>query len=141
MRKIALILAATAVLLLVVAWISLLMDSFVVPLMYRYDEGARAAWARFWPLPSGQLGSFLAYTVFFIVLAIATGIGLGIAAIGTCCIGLVLMIIPYVGSVVLLPVTITARALGPEFLAQFGPEWAAFPAEPADEEPEAPPIV
>jgi hypothetical protein len=127
-------------LLLVIGWFSMLMDAFVVPLMYRYEEGSRAAWRRFWPLLSRQGGHFLAYGVFYVVLLIVTSIGLVIAGLGTCCIGLVLMIIPYVGSVVLLPVHVTARGLGPEFLAQFGEEWTAFPpVEPEDEPMIAPP--
>jgi hypothetical protein len=127
--------AVAAMMLVVIAWFSLLMDSFVVPLMYRYDESSRAAWRRFWPLLSGQLGHFLAYGAFYVVLSVATAIGLVIAGFGTCCIGLVLMIIPYVGTVVLLPVIVTARSLGPEYLAQFGPEWATFPPSDPEEEP------
>jgi hypothetical protein len=131
--------AGGVVLLLVVGWFSMLMDGFVVPLMYRYNEGSRAAWARFWPLLTSQLGHFLAYTVFLVVLSIATGIAITIVAFGTCCVGLVLLIIPYVGTVALLPVLVTGRALPVEFMAQFGPEWATFPAEEPDDEPDAVP--
>jgi hypothetical protein len=130
-------------LLFVLCWISMLMDNFVVPLMYRHHENATQAWARFWPLLTGHLGAFIAWTVFLVVLTIVVGIGLAIVGFGTCCIGIVLMALPYIGSVVLLPVHITGRALGPEFLAQFGPEWNAFPAAPeAEESAEAPrPVV
>jgi hypothetical protein len=128
--------ASIALLLLVIiGWFSMLMNGFVVPLMYRYDEGSRAAWQRFWPLLTRHAGHFLAYGVFYIVLWIVTGIALVIAGVGTCCIGLVLMVIPYIGSVVLLPVHITARGLGPEFLAQFGEEWTVFPPLEPEEEP------
>ena len=119
---------------LAIGWVNLLMDSFVVPLMYRHDEHASQAWMRFLPLLGAHAGEFVAFTVFTVVLAIGVGVALTIAGVGTCCVGLVLMIIPYVGSVVLLPVTVTARALGPLFLAQFGPEWAVFPPEPVDDE-------
>ncbi len=131
--------STAALMLVVIAWISLLMDAFVVPLMYRYGEGSRAAWARFWPLLRDHFGTFLAYGIYILMLTIAVGIGLGIAGVGTCCIGLVLMLIPYIGSVLLLPVLVTARALGPEFMAQFGPEWQTFPPEEAEEEPEPAP--
>jgi hypothetical protein len=48
-----------------------------------------------------------------------------VVAVGfaTCCIGFLLMVTPYVGQVVLLPLHVAYRALGPEFLAQFGPEF------------------
>lgn len=123
----------------VLAWWAWTMDTFVVPLMYRYDENATQAWARFWPLLRGRPGSFFAFTVFYVVVAIAAGIAAAIVGFGTCCIGLVLMIIPYIGNVVLLPLTLTSRALGPEFLAQFGPEWVVFPPAIDDDEPVAPP--
>ena len=68
------------------------------------------------------------------MVGFAAFIGLAIIGFGTCCIGVVLMIIPYIGNVVLLPVTVTSRGLGPEFLAQFGPEWETFPAQADDED-------
>jgi hypothetical protein len=55
-----------------------------------------------------------------------------VAGFSTCCIGFLLMAIPYVSSVVLLPVDVLFRGLGPDFLAQFGPQWAitGAPATP-----------
>jgi hypothetical protein len=41
----------------------------------------------------------------------------------TCCIAGCLMAIPYVGAVVVLPVTVFFRAYSLEYLAQFGPEY------------------
>ncbi|HTR96738.1 MAG TPA: hypothetical protein VMH61_02455 [Candidatus Acidoferrales bacterium] len=113
---------------IVIAFIGFLLHEFIVPLMWRYDETATQAWARFWPLLGSQFGRFFAYAVFYLVLAIASGIAVLVAAVGTCCIGLVLIAIPYIGSCALLPVTVTGRGLGPEFLAQFGPEWNVLPA-------------
>ena len=130
-----------ALLLLAIGWISMLTDNFVVPLMYRHDEHATQAWGRFWPLLTGRPGSFIAFTVFLVVIWIVAAIGLLIAGVGTCCIGIVLMVIPYIGSVVLLPVSVTGRALGPEFLAQFGPEWTTFPAAPAEDDEAPLPVV
>jgi hypothetical protein len=45
----------------------------------------------------------------------------------TCCIGFLLLIIPYIGSVVLLPVFYTFRAFSIEFLEQYGEEFVLFP--------------
>jgi hypothetical protein len=51
----------------------------------------------------------------------------------TCCIGFLLLIIPYIGSVVLLPVSYTLRAFSLEYFAQFGDEYQLFPEETPDE--------
>jgi len=118
---------------LVIGFVQVLLREFVVPLMWRYDETTTQAWARFWPHLTAHFADFIAYAVFVLVLWIGVGIAVVAAGIATCCIGLVLIAIPYVGSVVLLPVHVTGRALGPEFLAQYGPEWNVVPPLPAEE--------
>lgn len=57
----------------------------------------------------------------------------------TCCVAGCLMAIPYLGTVLLLPVTVFFRGVGPEFLRQFGGEFDLregsedpFGFEPAD---------
>jgi hypothetical protein len=72
---------------------------------------------------------FLGYAIWRLILAIGIGIALLIFGLGTCCIGLVLMAIPYIGAVLLLPVTVFVRSLGPEYLAQFGEEYNLFDLE------------
>ena len=55
----------------------------------------------------------------------------------TCCIGFLILIIPYLGSVILLPVSYTFRGLSVDFLEQFGEKYRIFPQEPtADNPPE-----
>ncbi|MBK7366786.1 MAG: hypothetical protein IPJ04_02475 [Candidatus Eisenbacteria bacterium] len=109
-----------AVLILIVLALN---EDFVIPLMWRYDESATAAWARFRPLLFSRMGDFVAYLLFMILIAILAGIGVLLAGLLTCCIGLVLMVIPYLGTVTLLPVSFVFRANGPMFLRQYGPEW------------------
>jgi hypothetical protein len=53
-------------------------------------------------------------------LTIAVVIIVLIAALATCCIGLILLMIPFINAVVLLPISYTYRAFSIEFLAQFG---------------------
>src|SRR5262249_18422489 len=110
-----------------------LTSSFVVPIMYRHDLSATAAWSRLLGLMGENVPSFGLFLLF--VFGLLVLVGLGIVAVGllTCCVGFLLLILPYVGSVLLLPVTLTLRALSLEFLAQFGPEWSVFP--------QAPPVV
>ncbi len=108
---------------LVIFVVCALTEDFVVPLMWRYDESAWAAWARFRPLLLSRFGDFVAYLLFSVLIAILAGIGLLLAGLLTCCVGIVLMVIPYVGTVVTLPVHFVFRAWGPMFLRQYGPEW------------------
>jgi hypothetical protein len=124
---------------LAIMYVQLLLTSFVVPIMYRHDLSVTAAWSRFLQLFSQHLMSFILYGLFVLVLGMFVGaavVGFGFA---TCCIGFLLLSLPYIGSVVLLPIEVTARAFGPEFLAQFGPEYAALaPAATAGAPPAAP---
>ncbi len=112
---------------LVIAYISTFLNNFVIPLMYKNHISANQAWRRFLPLFSKHWGYFILFGLFLLVLYIVTVIIVITAGLLTCCIGFLLMIIPYIGSVVLLPISYTFMALGPEFLAQFGPEYDIFP--------------
>jgi hypothetical protein len=128
---------------LIAAYISLFLDSFIVPIMYRYELPATQAWERFLPLLKQYPGNFLLYGLFVAALFFVAATGLVLAGCFTCCIGFILLIIPYIGSVVLLPLTYTYRCLSLEFLGQFGPEcgmqWGSdrpapppLPASPPD---------
>jgi uncharacterized RDD family membrane protein YckC len=87
------------------------------------------AWSVFLKLFSRRAGHFLLYGIFIFVLIIMVVIAVIIFGFVTCCIGFLLLIIPYVGSVVLLPVSYTFRAFSVEFLEQFGEEFTIFPEE------------
>jgi len=108
-------------------YVNLLLVDFVVPLMYRSRIKVLAGWGAFLPLFGKHLLSFIGYGLFILVLKIAVGIGIVVVGLFTCCIGFILMVIPYIGSVVLLPVSYTFRALSVEFLEQYGPECQFFP--------------
>ena len=132
----------TAVLLaLVLSFVAFLTHEFVVPLMMMHDEGATRAWGRFWPLLTSHPGEFIAYTLFVAVVWTGVCVALLVAGVATCCIGLGLMVIPYIGTVLTLPLEVTARAYGPWFLAQFGPEWDLFASRAASPEEPARPLL
>jgi hypothetical protein len=101
-------------------YISLFLNDFVVPIMYKHKLSATQAWSKFLTLTLRYPGSFIVYGLFVFVLGIAVAIMIVFAAIFTCCIGLLLIMIPFVGSVILLPVSYTFRAFSIGFLAQFG---------------------
>lgn len=113
---------------LAVAYTVLFLNHFVVPIMYQHGLSATAAWGRFLALLRARPLSFIAYGLLMIVLWFLIGISVMVVGFSTCCIGFLLLGTPYVGQVILLPVLATIRALGPEFLAQFGPEFDVFAA-------------
>jgi hypothetical protein len=65
----------------------------------------------------------------FLVLLLVIFVFIGVLLLGfmTCCIGFLVLAIPYINSVILLPVLYTFRAYSVEFLGQFGTEFRLFP--------------
>jgi len=114
---------AFVMILFLVAWSVL--ASFMVPIMYvrrcRAFEAFRTA-AR---LISEHPGEILLYWLFLIVLAVASAIAAFVVTCATCCI----TAIPYVGTVILLPVFVLLRSFSLLFIRQFGADydvWARF---------------
>lgn len=108
------------------------LDAFVVPLMHRYNLGVLAAWRRFGTLFGAHKGWFLLSGIFVFVLFLLVGAAITVTGFMTCCLGFLLFAMPYIGTVVLLPVIVTYRAFTVAFLAQFDPELALeAPAESA----------
>lgn len=112
---------------LLVSIISLFLNDFVVPLMYKNRISASQAWIKFLQVLSRNIGHFIVYVLFIFVLTIAVVIGVIIFGFVTLCIGFILLILPYIGSVLLLPVSYTYRAFSIEFLEQFGEDYRIFP--------------
>jgi len=109
------------------AYISLFLTDFVVPIMYKNNMTIIPAWGRFLSLFTRHSPCFLLYGVLVLALYIVVFLCILVAGLLTCCIGFLVLIIPYIGSVILLPVSYTFRAFSLEFLAQFGPELTLFP--------------
>jgi hypothetical protein len=105
---------------------------FVVPILFLRGGKCLAAWREFWSLLADNPGMFALYILFQIVLGMAIGIIVLGAVLITCCIAGCLMIIPYIGTVLLLPVLVFKRSYPLYFLRQFGPGYDVFPpASPA----------
>jgi len=112
--------------LIIFGYISMFLDHFVVPIMYKKNVRVLSAWSNFIPLFTKHFLYFLLYGLMIFVLTIAVIILVIFFGLFTCCLGFLLLIIPYIGSVVTLPIVYTFRALGLEFLAQFGDEYVIF---------------
>lgn len=115
------------VILLVCSYISLFLKDFVTPLMYKNRISAAQAWTLFLRLLGKYPFHFLGYGILVFLLMLVFIFVVIVAGLVTCCIGWLLLVIPYIGTVVTLPVWYTFRAFSLEFLAQFGPEYNVFP--------------
>ena len=102
-----------------------LTEDFVVPIQYLRRCGCRTAWGVLLGHMSRFPTAFLLYLLIQIPLSIATGLAVFAFAVITCC-GCCLLFVPYLSTVILLPVFVLHRAYPLHFLAQLGPEWNAF---------------
>jgi len=99
---------------------------FVVPIMFLQTISCTAAWRKFWALLSANKGRFALYILFQIVIAIAICAILMTAACITCCCAACILAIPYIGTVVMLPLLVFKRAYSLLYLGQFGPSFDCF---------------
>jgi hypothetical protein len=116
---------------IVIGYISLFLDSFVIPIMHKNNIKTTQAWSRFLSILGQYPFHFIFYGLLMFGLMILFVISVIIAGLLTCLIGFLFLIIPYIGTVVTLPVWYTFRAFSLEFLAQFGPEYELFPSPEA----------
>ena len=112
-----LILAVALLVLIGIAWAVLVW--FMVPVMYRQRCGALEALRIVARLIGNHPVPFILYVLFVLVLMMAGAIVSCLLTCATCCIAA----IPYVGSVILLPLYMFYYAYTLLFLRQFGPEY------------------
>jgi hypothetical protein len=137
-----------AILVVIIAWA--LIASFMVPVMYRRRCRPYEAFRAAVSLIATHPGEIVLYCLFLVVLVIATGLISCLAICATCCIAA----IPYIGTVILLPVFVSLQAFSLSFLRQFGPDYdvwtSSMPlqslpipsgAPPIPPEPPLPPAV
>lgn len=101
---------------------------FVVPVMFLRTASCVDGWREFLTILSANKLRFALYLLFQIVIAIVIGaiIGFGFC-IGCClCCASCLLLIPYIGTVILLPLLVFKRAYSLYYLQQFGPQFDVF---------------
>jgi len=101
---------------------------FVVPIMFLRTKSCTAAWREFLGLLSANKARFVLYALFRIVIGIAIGfiIFLGFC-IGCClCCISVLLLIPYIGTVILLPIYVFERSYSLYYIRQYGSQFDVF---------------
>lgn len=105
---------------------------FAVQIMYRRGTSARESLGILWrQILRPNVWSFVLFYLMKMVLGIAAAAIAFVAICATCCIAA----LPYVNSVVLLPIAVFFRAYSIFFLAQCGDEWNIMPAEPEQSPP------
>ncbi len=101
---------------------------FVAPIMFLQTASCVAGWREFLTILSVNKARLALYILFQIVIAIAIGTIIFIGfCIGCClCCASLLLFIPYIGTVILLPLLIFKRAYSLYYLRQFGPRFDVF---------------
>ena len=95
-------------------------EDFLIPLMYLRGHGIGAAWGEFRrAILPGNLGP----VALFYLMQIVLGIAMASAAVALTCLTCFLTALPYIGTVLLLPLFVFHRCYSLYFLAQFGNEY------------------
>ncbi|MFC1793373.1 hypothetical protein ACFL3Q_07280 [Planctomycetota bacterium] len=104
---------------------------FVVPIMFLRRASCTAGWREFMAVLSANKLRFTLYLLFQIVIKIVIGVMVTIGFCIGCCLCFIscLLLIPYIGTVILLPVSVFTRAYSLYYLQQYGPQFDVFQTE------------
>jgi hypothetical protein len=106
--------------------IDFFLQEFVLVIMYKKGTKVLDAYKDFLEMLKKDTFLFVKYIFLKIGLSILVAAAAATLGILTCCIGFILMSLPYIGAVVLLPVYLTYRLFGMELLAAYAPEYSPF---------------
>ncbi len=115
---------------LVFTLIEKLTKDFVVPLMYLRRQRCRACWSELLGVLRDRMGEFILWLLFQILLGLVIGMLVMAVVLLTCCCAGCLLALPYLGTVLLLPVLVFERSYSLYFLAQLGPGFDVFAPPP-----------
>lgn len=104
---------------LLAALVNLFLLHFVAPIMYWRRLPVMAGWSEFGRVLGPHKGALILYVLFQIVMGIAIALLSLMATCLTCCCAM----LPYIGTVILLPLFVFHRSYTIYFLEQLGPEW------------------
>jgi hypothetical protein len=118
--------AAFVAVILVLAAIGKFTKDFIVPIMYLHGLSCRQAWAVFLDQLAPSKLRLVLYLLFQVVLQVAIVTIVVALSCATCCIAGCVFMVPYVGTVALLPIITFERAYSLYYLAQYGPQFNVF---------------
>ena len=116
----------------ILVYIEFFLLHVIVPVMYRYRCTTTAAWGHFRRVFDRQPGHLVLFGLLQLGVAMVAMAVLVVIGLATCCVGLVLFVLPFIGAVVTLPVPIFQRYLDLEFLAMLEPDWNLLDGESGD---------
>jgi len=106
---------------------------FVVPIMFLQTTSVRAAWREFMTVLSVNKARFALYILFYILISMAIGVILMMGICCTLCCLACILALPYLGTVLYLPVLVFERSYSLYYLQQYGPQYDVF--GPEDSQP------
>lgn len=113
---------------IVLALIQKFTTDFVVPIMFLRSASCSAAWREFLDVMTANPGRFILYVLFQIVIWVVVMFLIVALMCVTCCCAACILAIPYVGTVLLLPILVFHRSYSLYYLRQFGPAFDIFGA-------------
>jgi hypothetical protein len=111
--------------------VTVVTEDFVVPVMVRQGRLCIPAWKVCWQLIRAHFGKMILYWLFKLLLDMVINAMIFAFVLGTCCVGGAILLIPYLGAVLLLPITCFKRSFSAFYLRQFGDAFDIFPPDPA----------
>jgi hypothetical protein len=112
---------------LTIALIKSLTTDFVAPIMYLRNCSVMTGWREFKAILFAYKWPFTLYLTFLFVVGIAMFMIVFLAIIFTCCCAACILAIPYIGTVLMLPLLVWRRAYSLCYLAQYGALYDVFP--------------
>lgn len=107
--------------------VGLLLEDFIVPIMALRNVRTLDAFSIFRAeIARGHIGAIVLFYLLKFVLAIMSFFIIIAGILLTCCLAGCVMMIPYIGSVLLLPISVFFRCYSIFFIEQFGPDWRFF---------------
>ncbi|MBN2019063.1 MAG: hypothetical protein JW749_02425 [Sedimentisphaerales bacterium] len=109
-------------------------DDFVVPIMALHTASTLAGCKIFLSLMSCNKARMALYILFQFIISMAIGIIASLVCLVACCCcccTVVLFALPYIGTVILLPLFVFKRAYSLYYLRQFGPQFDVFIPQPS----------
>jgi hypothetical protein len=113
---------------IVIALVIKFTNDFVVPIMFLQTASCLAGWRTFLALLGSNKLRFVLYILFcFVISLVIIFIILTVCLIGCCCCcASVLLFVPYIGTVLLLPLFVFIRSYSLFYLRQFGTQFDVF---------------
>ena len=102
---------------LTASFVTMCLTDFVLPLMVKHRLSTMQAWSTFLSIFQEKGGSFLLFGLMKFALKLVVTVGLFVVTVVTCCCAGYMVNLPYLGAVLLLPITVFFRWLGDSLYA------------------------